>query len=194
MTSEIFMHLSLNPASNFFTLADVGRPDALCTLMTERGHGLGVISGTDRDEIQKTMAALAQSFVEAGWDVTSLRVGDAEPLPGVTEIHSNDITSAGRTLARMGFRDVMLMDSLDTKEKLTFAVEAAVVGGLVIAPVMANSASEAIQCLVGNEYGVNEFLVNDALVYVAHQTAIEDVFSARPDTFLSVDVTVMNRD
>lgn len=169
MTIEKFAHIGPTPPNDFLTLAEVGKPEELCTILTNRGYGLGIVSCMDSVETLRTLAAMAQTFENIGENVTSLRVGETEPVPGVTEIHSNDVTGSGMTLMRCGSDRVIILDSLDTAEKLIFALNASLVGVIVVASVPALSAWGAVESILSSTPEVNRYLLSEALVYVAHQ-------------------------
>lgn len=167
--TEKFASIGPTPPNDFNTLADVGKPEELCTILTKRGHGLGIVSCMDAMETVKTFAAMTRTFENLGENVTSLRVGETEPVPGVTEIHSNDVKGSGMALMRFGSDRVIILDSLDTEEKLTFALNASLVGTIVVASVPALSAWGSIEAILHSVPEVNRFLLAEALAYVAHQ-------------------------
>lgn len=186
--TEIFAEINHNPFSDFDTLENVGKPETLYSVLAGRGMGLALISGMDYAEIQKTFSAIAHTFEENGRDTIALRVGDTEPIPGLTEIHSNDVSVAGNSLVRTGLEQVIFMDSFDTKEKILFAINASLVGGTVVAPVSAHSVDEAIGKILGGGYDVNRYLFADVLTYIAQQTTIQDPFSSDGSTIFDIHV------
>jgi len=191
MTTEPFAHVGPNPTTNFDTLEDVGKPTELSSILTDTGYGLAIITSLNEAEIQKTFTAMAHSFEKEGRQTISFRTSeDSTPMPGVTEIYTNDIASSGRALFRFGSDKIIFMDSLDTKEKLTFALDASLVGGTVIAAVPARSSWDAIGRILSVP-NVNPELLSNALVYVAYQDVMPGLESG---IYLNTQILLADED
>jgi hypothetical protein len=188
--TEKFAHYGPTPPNDFLTLANVGKPEELCTILTKRGHGLGIVSCMDSEETLKTFAAMNRTFEDLGERVTSLRVGNNEPVPGTTEIHSNDTTGSVQALMRWGSDRVIILDSLDTKEKLIAALDASLVGTIVVASVPALSVWGAIDSILSSVPEVNRYLLSEALAYVAHQRVRPDEYC--PGNLVQTDIVVVD--
>lgn len=185
MTSNNFASNEPSPAEKYDTLGDLGMPVELCSLLPAKSRGLGLISGADDAEIHKMMAALAHSFKAEGRSTVFLRMADGFTLPGIPEISASSRDFEKMILER-GLNHVLLLDSIDTKEKLTFAINASMGGRTVIAPVTSYDAESAVDCLIN--LGVNRFLLADVLRYIAQQTILEDPFSAESTTIVDTFV------
>jgi len=186
--TEKFAHYGPTPPNDFLTLADVGKPEELCTILKKRGHGLGIVSCMDAGETVKTFTAMVQTFENMGEKVTSLRVGETEPIPGVTEIHSNDVNGSGMALMRWGSDRVIILDSLDTEEKLNFALNSSLVGTIVVASVPALSVWGAIESILQSVPEVDRYLLSEALAYVAHQRVKPDEYG--PGNLVQTDIVL----
>jgi len=185
MTSNFFNPHDPSPAENFSTLADLGLPVELYSLLPAKSRGLALISGVDGTEIHKMMAALAHTFKAEGRSTVFLRMDDGFTLPGIPQICASS-QDFEKMILKRGLNHVLLLDSVDTKEKLTFAINASMAGRTVIAPVISYDAESAVDCLIN--LGVNRFLFADVLRYIAQQTVLEDPFSAEGATIVDTYV------
>jgi len=159
-----------DPAIRADSLKNLGRSEEIYTLLSEESRGLALISGLDAEETRFTLFALAHSFRTEGARVLSVRFKDQEQIPGIEELYTNSIAGIKHKLEILIQPDVIVMDSVDTEEKVVFALDHALRGTRVIAPVQAGSTWEAVLRILDAEYGeVSPEDLADVLVYVAHQ-------------------------
>lgn len=189
MTHEPFTQDNSNPAEKFDTLDDLGMPVALRSLLPAKSRGLALISGTETAEVAKMMSALAHSFKEESRSVVFLRMDGGFALPGIPEMRAS-VQQYEEMIRARGLNHVLFLESVDTKAKLTLAINAAMLGRVVIAPVTSYSPELVIGSVI--ESGVNRFMFADVLRYIAQQTVLEDPFASSGETILDTYINVMD--
>jgi hypothetical protein len=177
------------PAGYFPRLEDIGQPAGLCSLLSPKHRNLVVISGMEPIEVRRTMAAMARSFMVSGTSASFLNTGGSEPLPGVPEVRAG-VGSLEKMLMADRLKQVLFLDSLDVKEKMAFAMNAAMSSRTVIVPVPSYYEDDVISRLIDLE--VNKYQLADLLRYIAQQTILEDPFSPSGSTVLDIHISMID--
>lgn len=165
-----FQHTS---ATVKHTLKSLNQPADLFNHLYRRKFGLGIVAGTDIVEIRKTLVAIANEF-EGYRGSIGFRSPETEPLPGVTELAVTDMTAEPKRIMKNGLTSwLVIMDAVDTVEKLEFATYYASIGATIIAPVLSSSMDETFAKLREVGQYVSPYSFAHSLTYIAQQDLVE---------------------
>lgn len=173
-TKEQFLNFDYIPAVKKYTLEGLNQPADLFKLLYKRKFGLGIVAGTDLMEIRKTLFAVANAFEGYRFSI-ELRSEASEPLPGVTSLNVDHYTLGADRIMKNGHNDhLIIMDSVDTPEKLEMAVNYASAGGMIIAPVISVSMEKTLDMLCESGRVIAPYSFAHSFTYFAQQNVVVD--------------------
>lgn len=189
-TTEQFLNFVYTPADQKHTLKSLGQPAELFELLYKRKFGLGIVAGLDFAEIRKTLVAVANEF--EGYRATiELRTEDSEPLPGVTSLNltRHKVGTAERILHNGHNQYLIILDAVDTPEKLEMAVTYASAGGMVIAPAITSSMGKTMSMVQELGQNIPRYSFAHSFTYIAQQSVTRQ---ATDTGFTNVTLTRVN--
>lgn len=187
------MQFDFSTSGEKYTLKGLKQPKELFHALQRRGFGLGIVAGTDMNEIRKTLEAIATEYTPYRGKALELRTGDTEPLPGAASMKAKDFFSGAKRIMRRGHNSYLVVTGeLNTPETLEVVTKYTSEGGLVIAPIIASSAKEAFEILCEFGKDTAPFSFANSFTYIAQQTLIQDPFDAEGGIVSSIDITVVD--
>jgi len=138
---------SLEDAVNldFPSFVDLGGPAIIFDTLLNSPSGLALISGKYHSGKTTTLTALANELVRSGRNVLAVRTPTSSAVPGVAELFVQSISPTLEQDLLIGDKnDVIILDSIDTPEAVSFASKLIAAGILVIGTIEASDATRAL--------------------------------------------------
>lgn len=193
-TKAEYLNFDFTDSDTKHTLKSLNQPKELFDELYRRKFGLGIIAGIDAVEIKKTLFAIANAY-EGYRGSMEIRTEESEPLPGVVSLNITKHKTGAKQVMRRGHNSyLIIMDAVDTPEKLELAARYASAGGLVIAPVISSSLDKTVNMLSEVGQYIAPYSFANSFTYIAQQTLVHDPFTPGEPPLVTTHVEKIDDD